>query len=160
MRLNSSMCSFQRTPATPAIRSLTFWSGLLVLRSSDLCPLSCDLLFLGGHKAVVRPVPIPNTAVKHSLADGSSSIGSARVGCRQFCLKSRNEIVSAFFILLSSRMMLNFNLKLNDENSHDARISKGRGRYSPPCCQGRAIPSVPSWPSCGTPGADRDQQSR
>ena len=25
---------------------------------------------LGGHKAVVRPVPIPNTAVKHSLANG------------------------------------------------------------------------------------------
>ena len=33
---------------------------------------------------MVRPVPIPNTAVKHSLADGSGSIGSARVGCRQF----------------------------------------------------------------------------
>src|SRR6266436_7548682 len=96
MRLNSSMCSFQRTPA---IRSLTFWSGLLVLRSSDLCPLSCDLLFLGGHKAVVRPVPIPNTAVKHSLADGSSSIGSARVGCRQFLLKAETpKCVSAFFV--------------------------------------------------------------
>ena len=40
--------------------------------------------FLGGHKAVVRPVPIPNTAVKHSLADGSGFIDSARVGCRQF----------------------------------------------------------------------------
>jgi hypothetical protein len=37
----------------------------------------------GGHKAVVRPVPIPNTAVKHSLADGSGCIASARVGCRQ-----------------------------------------------------------------------------
>src|SRR5476651_2759086 len=37
----------------------------------------------GGHKAVVRPVPIPNTAVKHSLANGSGCIASARVGCRQ-----------------------------------------------------------------------------
>lgn len=54
------------------------------------------LLPFGGHKAVVRPVPIPNTAVKHSLADGSGFIDSARVGCRQFFLKSRNLYVSAF----------------------------------------------------------------
>jgi hypothetical protein len=39
---------------------------------------------LGGHKAVARPVPIPNTAVKHCLANGSGCIASARVGCRQF----------------------------------------------------------------------------
>src|SRR5437588_4890773 len=48
------------------------------------------LSFFGGHKAVVRPDPIPNSAVKHSLADGSSPIGSARVGCRQIFSKSRN----------------------------------------------------------------------
>ena len=54
--------------------------------------------FFGGHEAVVRPVPIPNTAVKHSIADGSSPIGSARVGSRQFFLKSRNE--SRFGFLL------------------------------------------------------------
>ena len=51
--------------------------------------------FFGGHKAVVRPVPIPNTAVKHSLADGSGFIDSARVGCRQFILKAETS-VSAF----------------------------------------------------------------
>ncbi|HYG35163.1 MAG TPA: hypothetical protein VEC99_10285, partial [Clostridia bacterium] len=34
-----------------------------------------------------RPVPIPNTAVKHSLANGSGFIDSARVGCRQFFSK-------------------------------------------------------------------------
>src|SRR2546421_2103968 len=51
----------------------------------------------GGHKAVVRPDPIPNSAVKHSLADGSSPIGSARVGCRQFFKKAETQ-VSAFFI--------------------------------------------------------------
>src|SRR3954467_8351889 len=51
------MCSFQRTPVL--------------------------LNFFGGLKAVARPVPIPNTAVKHSLADGSGCIASARVGCRQ-----------------------------------------------------------------------------
>ena len=38
----------------------------------------------GGHKAVVRPDPIPNSAVKRSLADGSGCIASARVGRRQF----------------------------------------------------------------------------
>ena len=32
---------------------------------------------------MARPVPIPNTAVKHSLANGSGLIDSARVGCRQ-----------------------------------------------------------------------------
>ena len=37
----------------------------------------------GGHKAVVRPDPIPNSAVKHSIADGSGLIDSARVGRRQ-----------------------------------------------------------------------------
>lgn len=42
----------------------------------------------GGHKAVVRPDPIPNSAVKRSLADGSGCIASARVGCRQFFLKA------------------------------------------------------------------------
>ena len=32
---------------------------------------------------MVRPVPIPNTAVKHCMADGSGCIASARVGSRQ-----------------------------------------------------------------------------
>ena len=49
--------------------------------------------FFGGHKAVVRPVPIPNTAVKHSLADGSGPIGSARVGCRQIFFSSSDTSV-------------------------------------------------------------------
>jgi hypothetical protein len=51
----------------------------------------------GGHKAVVRPDPIPNSAVKRSLADGSSSIGSARVGCRQ-SFKKAGEFSPAFCI--------------------------------------------------------------
>ena len=51
----------------------------------------------GGHKAVVRPDPIPNSAVKRSLADGSGCLASARVGCRQFLLKAEMpEGVSAF----------------------------------------------------------------
>ena len=40
--------------------------------------------FIGGHKAVARPDPIPNSAVKHCIADGSGCIASARVGRRQF----------------------------------------------------------------------------
>jgi hypothetical protein len=49
---------------------------------------------------VVRPVPIPNTAVKHCRADGSSPIGSARVGRRQFFNKKPKQVsVSAFLFI-------------------------------------------------------------
>ncbi len=37
----------------------------------------------GGLSVVVPPVPIPNTEVKRHSADGSASIGCARVGHRQ-----------------------------------------------------------------------------
>ena len=37
----------------------------------------------GDQKGVARPVPIPNTAVKRPIADGSGCIASARVGRRQ-----------------------------------------------------------------------------
>jgi hypothetical protein len=54
-------------------------------------------LLFGGHKAVARPDPIPNSAVKHSLADGSGFIDSARVGRRQFFKKAETKkFVSAF----------------------------------------------------------------
>ena len=42
--------------------------------------------FFGGYKAVVRPDPIPNSAVKRSVADGSACIACARVGSRQIFL--------------------------------------------------------------------------
>ncbi len=45
---------------------------------------------------MVRPVPIPNTAVKRSLADGSGFIDSARVGCRHSFIKSP-RLLSGFF---------------------------------------------------------------
>jgi hypothetical protein len=60
------------------------------------------LKFFGGHKAVVRPDPIPNSAVKHSLADGSSPIGSARVGSRQSFKKAGELFSPAFLLLLNS----------------------------------------------------------
>ena len=42
--------------------------------------------FAGGHRGVVIPVPIPNTEVKGSIAEGSASPGRARVGRRQLFL--------------------------------------------------------------------------
>ena len=44
------------------------------------------LIFFGGYKEVARPDPIPNSAVKRFIADGSDCIAFARVGCRQFLL--------------------------------------------------------------------------
>ena len=44
------------------------------------------LKFYGGYKEVARPDPIPNSAVKRFIADGSDCIAFARVGCRQFLL--------------------------------------------------------------------------
>ena len=50
---------------------------------------------------MVRPDPIPNSAVKHSLADGSGFIDSARVGRRQsFLKKPKAPTAFGFFILL------------------------------------------------------------
>ena len=47
---------------------------------------------------MVRPVPIPNTAVKRSIADGSGCIASARVGRRQIFPKRAETDVSALFV--------------------------------------------------------------
>src|SRR4029079_16817309 len=59
--------------------------------------------FFGDHKAVARPVPIPNTAVKHSLADGSGCIASARVGCRQiFPKQARPPTGPGLFVFAST----------------------------------------------------------
>ena len=44
------------------------------------------LTIFGGYKEVARPDPIPNSAVKRFIADGSDCIAFARVGCRQFLL--------------------------------------------------------------------------
>ena len=45
------------------------------------------LTIFGGYKEVARPDPIPNSAVKRFIADGSDCIAFARVGCRRFLLK-------------------------------------------------------------------------
>ena len=60
----------------------------------------------GGHKAVARPVPIPNTAVKRSLANGSGCIASARVGCRQIFPKAEGlSKPSAFFVGMKNNII-------------------------------------------------------
>ena len=43
-------------------------------------------LFAGGHRGVVTPVPIPNTEVKGSFAEGSAGLARARVGRRRLFL--------------------------------------------------------------------------
>ena len=39
--------------------------------------------FAGGHRGAEIPVPIPNTEVKGPIAEGSASLGRARVGRRR-----------------------------------------------------------------------------
>ena len=46
---------------------------------------------------MARPDPIPNSAVKRCIADGSASIGCARVGSRQIIFINRN-LCSGFFL--------------------------------------------------------------
>jgi hypothetical protein len=53
--------------------------------------------FSGDNKAVERPDPIPNSAVKHCLANGSGCIASARVGCRQIYLKPNTKVLGFFY---------------------------------------------------------------
>ena len=101
------VCSFQRTPESDEWRvardesfrfrcSLTFSGSVGVRGISPSLATRHPSRFFGGHKAVVRPDPIPNSAVKHSLADGSGCIASARVGCRQIFLEKAETQVSAF----------------------------------------------------------------
>ena len=52
---------------------------------SDYSIISPKRFFAGGHRGVVIPVPIPNTEVKGSIAEGSAGLARARVGrCRLF----------------------------------------------------------------------------
>ena len=47
-----------------------------------------ERLFAGGHRGVVTPVPIPNTEVKGSIAEGSAGLARARVGRRRLFFAS------------------------------------------------------------------------
>lgn len=46
-------------------------------------PKYWNIQFPGDYMPGVPPVPIPNTAVKPRAADGSRTLGPARVGCCQ-----------------------------------------------------------------------------
>ena len=69
---------------------------------------------------MVRPDPIPNSAVKHSLADGSSLIDSARVGSRQSFKKAETKTAFRLFAFLN----LTLNPALN--RKEERRMSKRR----------------------------------
>ena len=60
-----------------------------------------ERLFAGGHRGVVTPVPIPNTEVKGSIAEGSAGLARARVGRRRlfylFCQPGTLERASLCF---------------------------------------------------------------
>ena len=47
---------------------------------------------------MARPDSIPNSAVKRCIADGSASIGCARVGSRQIYLLKTGTHVPVFFV--------------------------------------------------------------
>ena len=65
-------------------------SNILTFKHSNIRTLF-KRFFAGGHRGVVTPVPIPNTEVKRSIAEGSVGVAHARVGrCRLFyCLTAR-----------------------------------------------------------------------
>ena len=80
------------------------WRSLIVLMlvSGGLAGFNSmtvvQVQVFGGNTAVVRPVPIPNTAVKRCMADGSGCIASARVGSRQSFNKSPDRVRAFCFL--------------------------------------------------------------
>ena len=64
-------------------------SNILTFKHSNIRTLF-KRFFAGGHRGVVTPVPIPNTEVKGSFAEGSAGLARARVGRRRlFSFHSR-----------------------------------------------------------------------
>ena len=57
-----------------------------------------ERLFAGGHRGVVTPVPIPNTEVKGSIAEGSAGLARARVGRRRLFFASLRGGFSFFLV--------------------------------------------------------------
>ena len=69
-------------------------SNILTFKHSNIRTLF-KRFFAGGHRGVVTPVPIPNTEVKGSIAEGSAGLARARVGrCRLFLFKNCSAITS------------------------------------------------------------------
>jgi hypothetical protein len=58
-------------------------SRLIYFLTNSVSDLILVIQFPGDYMPGVPPVPIPNTAVKPRAADGSRTLGPARVGCCQ-----------------------------------------------------------------------------
>ena len=69
---------------------------------------------LGGHSAVEPPVPIPNTEVKCSYADGSATYVCVRVGhCQASLLEKPQSFDCGFFVSVQLRLFkLNSTIKI------------------------------------------------
>src|SRR5437762_4888639 len=78
--------------------------------------------FFGGLKAVVRPVPIPNTAVKRSVADGSGFIDSARVGSRHSFKETETQVSAFLFPRRSARKLDCQSHRLSPSSAANRRI--------------------------------------
>ena len=68
----------------------------------------------GGHSAVEPPVPIPNTEVKCSYADGSATYVCVRVGhCQASFSKKPQSFDCGFFVSVLLRLFkLNSKIKI------------------------------------------------
>ena len=64
---------------------------------------NCRAQHSGDLRSVAPPVPIPNTEVKRAFADGSASIGCARVGRCQYHEPRRGKPRRGFFLPPSFR---------------------------------------------------------
>ena len=102
---------------------------------------------------MVRPDPIPNSAVKHWLADGSACIACARVGSRQplikpelmlrlyfFCTSSSAaEGTSCTIVLpirsLSPKLSCRFSLMESPFTFTPRRLPRSSTQYKPDSCQ-------------------------
>src|ERR1017187_2693918 len=60
----------------------------------------------GDHRRGVPPVPIPNTTVKPSAANGSRTLGPARVGCCQVYGPVLRKKKRAFFSVNSMKVLV------------------------------------------------------
>ena len=77
-------------------------SNILTFQHSNII----KRFFAGGHRGVVTPVPIPNTEVKGSIAEGSAGLARARVGrCRLFFIsyRRRKGRLRRLFLFLSEK---------------------------------------------------------
>ena len=93
-----------------AIKALVFsgvyLASLHLISSLNFCylPGFCRVPLPGDHMPGVPPVPIPNTAVKPRAANGSRTLGPARVGCCQVygpVLRKKNR--ASFFVPIQGR---------------------------------------------------------